>query len=165
MQVGLWWRKELRESYFVLPSVASVLGGLAPIPYTVSKHAILGLVRAASIDLGKYGIRVNCISPSGVVTPLLMDYFHEGFGDPSYTPQQAQNFVDTHANLSGHSIAPKDVASAALYLASDDAAFVSGLNFILDGGFSLIQSLKFSLNFLLSWMPVVKKIPMLSKGK
>ncbi|MCO5550855.1 hypothetical protein L7F22_004349 [Adiantum nelumboides] len=117
-------------------SVASVLGGLAPIPYTVSKHAILGLVRAASSDLGKYGVRVNCISPSGVVTPLLMDYFHEGFGDPSYTPQQVQNFVDTRANLSGHSLSPKDIASAALYLASDDAAFVSGLNFILDGGFS-----------------------------
>ncbi|KAI5077348.1 hypothetical protein GOP47_0007172 [Adiantum capillus-veneris] len=117
-------------------SVASVLGGLAPIPYTVSKHAILGLVRAASSDLGKHGIRVNCISPSGVVTPLLMDYFHDGFGDPNYTPKQAQNFVDTHANLTGHSLSPMDIARAALYLASEDGAFVSGLNLIIDGGFS-----------------------------
>ncbi|KZV06580.1 short-chain dehydrogenase reductase 2a [Dorcoceras hygrometricum] len=54
-------------------SVAGVLGGLGPHAYTASKHAIVGLTKNAACELGRYGIRVNCISPFGVATRMLVD--------------------------------------------------------------------------------------------
>lgn len=117
-------------------SVSSILGGMAPVVYTVSKHAVLGLVRAASSDLGKFGIRVNCLSPWGVLTPLLVNHLRDAFENPSLSIEEAQASRDSHANLLGHSLSSLDIARSALYLASDDAAFVSGLNLIVDGGFT-----------------------------
>lgn len=117
-------------------SVSSILGGMAPVAYTVSKHAVLGLVRAASSDLGKYGIRVNCLSPWGVLTPLLVDHLRQAFENPALSVEEARASRDSHANLRGHSLSALDIARSALYLASDDSAFVSGLNLIVDGGFT-----------------------------
>ncbi|KAI7750716.1 hypothetical protein M8C21_013018 [Ambrosia artemisiifolia] len=54
-------------------SVASVMGGMGPHAYTASKHAIVGLTKNAACELGKHGIRVNCISPFGVATPMLVN--------------------------------------------------------------------------------------------
>ncbi|KAK6935663.1 Short-chain dehydrogenase/reductase SDR [Dillenia turbinata] len=54
-------------------SVTGVMGGLGPHAYTASKHAIVGLTKNAACELGKYGIRVNCISPFGVATSMLIN--------------------------------------------------------------------------------------------
>ncbi|KAI3447837.1 hypothetical protein Pfo_004502 [Paulownia fortunei] len=54
-------------------SVAGVMGGLGPHSYTASKHAIIGLTKNAACELGRYGIRVNCISPFGVATSMLVN--------------------------------------------------------------------------------------------
>ncbi|KAH7373413.1 hypothetical protein KP509_17G054600 [Ceratopteris richardii] len=118
-------------------SIATVMAGLSPVAYTISKHAILGLVRAAASNLGKHGIRVNCVSPSAVLTPLAMDHFHRLFGNQNLSMEVIQASCDNSSNLKGHSLTPLDVAKAALYLASEDSNFVSGLNLIVDGGFSI----------------------------
>ncbi|KAL8526548.1 hypothetical protein ACS0TY_015660 [Phlomoides rotata] len=54
-------------------SVAAVVGGMGPHAYTASKHALVGLVKNASCELGRHGIRVNCISPFGVATTMLVN--------------------------------------------------------------------------------------------
>ena len=57
------------------------LGGLGPHAYTASKHAIVGLTKNAACELGAHGIRVNCVSPFGVATPMLINAWRQGHGD------------------------------------------------------------------------------------
>lgn len=124
----------IKGSIICTASISGISGNVASVAYTMSKHAIIGLLRAASSDLGKHGIRVNCISPAGVITPLVMNHIRELMSNSSVTEQQAQQFCDATSTLAGHSLSAMDIAHGALYLASDDAAFISGHNLIIDGG-------------------------------
>eukprot|EP01018_Ginkgo_biloba_P027765 Gb_32339 [translate_table: standard] len=106
-------------------SVAALLGGLAPYSYTASKHAIIGLTKNAAAELGKYGIRVNAVSPYGVATALALQYFKNG--DSSTISQEdtanMENFLSGIGNLKGPILKAQDIAEAGLYLASDDAKY------------------------------------------
>ncbi|PWA51650.1 (-)-isopiperitenol/(-)-carveol dehydrogenase [Artemisia annua] len=66
--------QNIRGVIICTTSVGASRGGSTRTDYAMSKHAVLGLVRSASKQLGVYGIRVNCVSPSFVVTPLLNGY-------------------------------------------------------------------------------------------
>ncbi|CAN1178876.1 Short chain aldehyde dehydrogenase 1 [Linum perenne] len=127
-------------------SVAASISGDLSYAYKASKHAILGLNNNLTVELGKYGIRVNTISPYGVATPMVTSGMQmdkkaaEEFMSAAVTSgmqmdkKAAEEFMSAAGNLRGAILEPEDVAKAALYLASDDAKYVSGLNLIVDGG-------------------------------
>ncbi|KAJ4705334.1 secoisolariciresinol dehydrogenase-like [Melia azedarach] len=113
-------------------SVSSVVGAAASHAYCCSKHAVLGLTRNAAVELGQFGIRVNCLSPFALATPLATKFV--GLND-----EDLENAMNTVANLKGVTLKAEDVANAAVYLASDEATYVSGHNLLIDGGFTIVN--------------------------
>ncbi|XP_050257223.1 (+)-cis,trans-nepetalactol synthase NEPS1-like isoform X1 [Quercus robur] len=98
------------------------------VDYVMSKHAVLGLVRCASMNLGAYGIRVNCVSPGMVGTPLLKDML-------GYENEEEDKVVESTYTLKGGAMRPKNVADAVVFLASEDSQFVTGHDLVVDGGY------------------------------
>ncbi|XP_021728625.1 secoisolariciresinol dehydrogenase-like [Chenopodium quinoa] len=111
-------------------SVAALVAGESPHAYTMSKHAIIGLMKNLCVEMGQYGIRVNAISPCAVSTPLLSNAL-------GMDKEGVDGLICESAVLKGVAPEALDVANAALFLASEEAKFVSGLNLVLDGGYSV----------------------------
>jgi NAD(P)-dependent dehydrogenase (short-subunit alcohol dehydrogenase family) len=104
-------------------SVAGLSGGGGPLAYSAAKAAVINLTRAAAIELAPERIRVNAICPGPILTPLM----HGG------RPERAVQSMG--AVLPWPEIGqPEDIAGAALFLASDDANFVTGDALLVDGG-------------------------------
>ncbi|KAB5519683.1 hypothetical protein DKX38_024002 [Salix brachista] len=99
-------------------SVSSLLGAAASHAYCCSKHAVLGLTRNAAAELGQFGIRVNCLSPYALATPLARKFI--GIDDD----EVLETAMNSFANLKGVTLKTEDVANAALYLASDEARYI-----------------------------------------
>lgn len=95
--------------------------------YVMSKHAIIGLVRSASLQLGSHGIRVNSITPGVVGTPLLCS--HLGLDKES-----EDKLVEKSSGLKGI-LRAKHLADAVVFLASEEAEFVTGVDLVVDGGY------------------------------
>ncbi|KAF4370041.1 short-chain dehydrogenase reductase 3b-like [Cannabis sativa] len=124
--------RNIRGSLICTSSVSASLGGTGPHAYTISKHALVGLVRTACSELGAYGIRVNSVSPFGLGTPLACKAFH-------LEPHEVEANSSALANLKGITLKTRHVAEAALFLASDESAYVSGHNLVIDGGFTVVS--------------------------
>ena len=113
-------------------SVAGLQAGFAGHVYSAAKAAIIGLTRTTAVELGEFGIRVNCICPGAIATPI----FGKAVGLP---PDVADQTVEPMSKVLAtfqpiaRSGTPADIAKAALWLASDDAAFVSGHALVVDG--------------------------------
>ena len=117
-------------------SVAGLNASSGPSVYSVAKGAVIHLTKVAAWELGEHGIRVNCICPGGIATPI----FGKILG---LTAEQADDTIEPMANMLGQSQPikrsgrPADIANAALWLGSDDASFVTGHALVVDGGLTL----------------------------
>jgi NAD(P)-dependent dehydrogenase (short-subunit alcohol dehydrogenase family) len=109
-------------------SVAAMRAVANRAAYSASKGAVLALTRSMALDYASANIRVNCLCPGTVDTPSL----HERLGE---NPETWQKFVARQPL--GRLGTAEEIASAALYLVSDDAAFVTGAAFQIDGGMGL----------------------------
>ena len=113
-----------------MASIGGVVGVRDRLAYTTSKFAVVGLTKAMALDHALDGIRVNCICPGRVETPFVKARLAE-YPDPE---KAYREMASTQAL--GRMARPEEIAAAALYLASDEAAFVTGTDFIIDGGWS-----------------------------
>jgi len=119
-----------RGSVVNLASVAGVIAVRDRLAYTVSKHAIVGLTRALALDHSHTGVRFNAICPGRVETPWVQARVKE-YPDPEKAYREMAS-----TQLNGRMATPEEVAAAALYLAADVSAMVTGSNLMLDGGWS-----------------------------
>lgn len=121
-------------------SITGLIGGVAPHPYSISKFAIPGLVKSVASELCKHGIRVNCISPYAIATPFATEGIEQLY--PESSIEEIAMFLDYSGELKGVRCEVKDIARAALYLASEDGRYITGHNLVVDGGFSVIKQFK-----------------------
>ena len=104
-------------------SVAGQHGGAGPVCYSVAKAAVNHITRAATLELAPHRIRVNSILPGAIMTPLMHG------GKPEQAAAAMAPFVPWP-----HLGEPEHIAGAALFLASDDSAYVTGESLLVDGG-------------------------------
>jgi NAD(P)-dependent dehydrogenase (short-subunit alcohol dehydrogenase family) len=104
--------------------VASVGAATAQVAYTASKGAVLSMTREIAVIYARRGIRANCVSPGPVLTPLLAKFLDD---------DAKRNRRLVHIPM-GRFGTPDDIAKPVLFLASDEASFVTGANLLVDGG-------------------------------
>jgi NAD(P)-dependent dehydrogenase (short-subunit alcohol dehydrogenase family) len=105
--------------------VALVGAATSQISYTASKGAVLALSRELAVQFARQGIRVNALCPGPVETPLLLRIFGD---DPAAYERRR-----VHLPM-GRLAKPREIVSAALFLASDESSYVNGATFLVDGG-------------------------------
>src|SRR5579875_1308108 len=119
----------------VLVNIASVAGLIAVdrrFPYGASKGAVISMTRSIAMDFVDQGIRANAICPGTVHTPFVEGYLERNFAD---NKDEVRKQLHARQPI-GRMGRPEEIANAALYLASDEAAFVTGSLLIIDGGWT-----------------------------
>lgn len=112
-----------------MSSSAAEMGLMRRAVYSATKGAVLALTKAMQVDYAPYGIRVNALLPGTIMTPFVEKYLRSSYEDPEQALEQIKK-----RQLSGDLGRPGDVASAALFLASDESKFVMGSPMYVDGG-------------------------------
>jgi len=104
--------------------------------YTAAKHGVLGLVRAFGLELADYNVRVNSVDPTVVFTDMVTSqpYMDQLIGHEGATDEEVRDHYLQWNVLPTPWIEPRDVANAVLFLASDEARFITGLGLPLDAG-------------------------------
>jgi NAD(P)-dependent dehydrogenase (short-subunit alcohol dehydrogenase family) len=96
--------------------------------YGATKGAIIAMTKSMAVAYGKYGIRVNCICPGDILTPMVQQFF-----DYQPDPEKAREEISLHYPL--RRIAePVEIAKSVVYIASDDASYITGSHLFVDGG-------------------------------
>ncbi len=113
-----------------LASIGGVVAVRDRLAYCTTKFAVVGLTKSIALDHAKEGIRCNCICPGRVETPFVAARLKE-YPDPKAAYEE---MASTQAL--GRMAKPVEIAHAALYLASDESSFVTGTDFLIDGGWS-----------------------------
>lgn len=129
----------MRENGGSIISTASIAGlqnGFGPILYSVAKSSIIHMTKLAAAQLGPHKIRVNCICPGLIATPI----FAVGMGLATQVADQTVRTAETAFDRSQpipRTGMPRDIAEAALFLASDTSTFVNGHALVVDGGITV----------------------------
>jgi NAD(P)-dependent dehydrogenase (short-subunit alcohol dehydrogenase family) len=113
-----------------LASIGGVVAVRDRFAYCTTKFAIVGLTKCIALDHAREGIRCNCLCPGRVETPWVAARLRE-YPDPAAARREMES-----TQAIGRMATPAEIASAALYLAGDESAFVTGTDFIIDGGWT-----------------------------
>lgn len=113
-----------------MASIAGIIAVRERLAYTTTKFAVVGMTKAMALDHSHTGVRFNCICPGRVETPFVMARLKE------YPDPQAAYREMASTQLNGRMAKPEEVAAAALYLAADESAMVTGSALMIDGGWS-----------------------------
>lgn len=120
-------------SIVLTASISGLVGSLTSPIYSTHKFALVGMAKSLSQSLGKDGIRVNAVCPGHIRTPALISFITKARGEEGLEAGIAAVAVNTALGRVGES---RDIAHAALWLASDDAAYVTGVALPVDGGYT-----------------------------
>ena len=113
-----------------MASTAGVIGGLGPHAYAAAKHAVVGLTKNAGAELCRFGIRVNCIAPHSMATPMVaMAHLNDPDDIDGVTAELTER-----SPLAGRPGLASDVANAALWLAGDESGYTNGHCLTTDAG-------------------------------
>lgn len=127
---ALWSSHMIARKQGVILSTSSVdglIGERDNAVYAASKGAIISMSRAMAADYARYGIRVNTLCPGWIDTPI---------NDPFFVNNPAAKALAASYQPLGRLGLPVDIASAAAFLCSDDASFITGTALVVDGGFT-----------------------------
>jgi NAD(P)-dependent dehydrogenase (short-subunit alcohol dehydrogenase family) len=128
--------KQKGGSILNLASIASTIGLPDRFAYSMTKGAVVGMTLSVAKDYLKYNIRCNCISPARVHTP-----FVDGFIAKNYPGKEEEMFKKLSATQPiGRMGRPEEIAYLALYLCSDEASFLTGCDYPIDGGFTKLNN-------------------------
>ena len=119
-------------SIISMSSTAGVMGGLGPHAYAAAKHAVVGMTKNLAAEMGGYGVRVNCIAPAGMATPMVADVMT---GDHNKLDETIAALAEA-SPLKGRAGLAQDVANAALWLGSDESGYTSGMTLTVDAGYT-----------------------------
>jgi len=115
-----------KGSIVLISSIMGLVGSASSTPYHAAKGAIHTFTKAAAIQLAKDNVRVNCISPGFVLTPMTEDLFTD---NKILKSRLSSVPMERLGN-------PIEIANAILYLASDESSFVTGIDLVIDGGYT-----------------------------
>jgi NAD(P)-dependent dehydrogenase (short-subunit alcohol dehydrogenase family) len=119
-----------------MASIASSVGITDRFAYSMTKGAVVGMTLATARDYISFNIRCNCISPARVHTP-----FVDGFLAKNYPGKEKEMFEKlSKGQPIGRMAQPEEVAYLALYLCSDEASFITGCDYLIDGGFTKLNN-------------------------
>ncbi len=121
-------RKAGGGSIISTASIAGLQGGAGPVSYSAAKAAVINLTKSAALEVGKDRIRVNCICPGGINTPLIFNNVPGGY-------EAAGQFLKALQPIPRAGL-PEDIAAMALFLASDESEWITGTAMVVDGGFT-----------------------------
>ena len=129
-------KKQQKGVILNMASVAASMGIADRFAYSMSKGAVMSMTLSVARDYVKEGIRCNCISPARIHTP-----FVDGFLKTNYPGKETEMFEKlSKLQPIGRMGRPAEVAHLALYLCSDEASFVTGCDYPIDGGFVKLNS-------------------------
>jgi NAD(P)-dependent dehydrogenase (short-subunit alcohol dehydrogenase family) len=123
-------KQQRSGSIISMSSVAGVTGGLAPHAYAAAKHAVVGITRNLAAEVCAFGVRVNCIAPYSVATPMVAQAYLDDHTDIDATLKM----LTDESPLAGRPGLADDVANAVLWLASDESGYTSGHTLTIDAG-------------------------------
>jgi NAD(P)-dependent dehydrogenase (short-subunit alcohol dehydrogenase family) len=113
-----------------MASVAGIVAVRDRLAYTTTKFAVVGMTKALALDHSHTGVRFNCICPGRVETPFVLARLKE-YPDPKAAYREMAS-----TQLTGRMAKPEEVAAAALYLAADESAMITGTALMIDGGWT-----------------------------
>jgi NAD(P)-dependent dehydrogenase (short-subunit alcohol dehydrogenase family) len=119
-------------------SIAGLRGLVGVAHYTAAKHGVVGLMRSLANELAPHHVRVNCINPTNVDTPMIQnDIVSSAFRPDLDSPPTRAEFADAARSMNMLAVPwidPVDVANAALFLASDEARYITAITLPVDAG-------------------------------